>query len=48
MTTLAWLVICLVSFYAGGAVMLLVLGLCHSAAEGERQADAEAAKRARG
>jgi hypothetical protein len=39
MTTGAWIAICVLSFYAGGAVMLGVLALCNAAAEGERQAD---------
>lgn len=47
MNTLAWLVVCLFSFWAGGLMAFLVLGLCNAAAEGERQAE-EAAKKARG
>ena len=37
MTTGLWIIVCILSFYAGGAAGWLVLGLCNAAAEAERQ-----------
>lgn len=42
MTTGAWIAICIISFYAGGAFAWFILALCRAAAEGERMADEQA------